>query len=329
MRWNSVKKTAQWAVFRNSPEGFSLRGRGARSAARNPGGPAIFQQRKAYRFVTAVIEHVLCHHAFHLAFRPSACVPKYGASASRQYGTSAGFLPSGVRMWHLGNSPAQPFQKNSPKVGKCSGRRAGVPVIYSLALHAPCAVVAQLVEQLTRNEQVTGSSPVNGSMNSQRPASQRAFCFRLLYGSAILESPRPVRVSKEQCSSKVPCSVFCFAGSEDALIGCISDCLAPFVLWDRLDWFSRFASPPLSLLRSFEIQVPGRIFEPRVANLPFETLSGSNFANLVEMMPGQKLTVCKRPGQIGAEICPRRFVSAVLLRVRKRVPRDDFPASKC
>lgn len=26
MRWNSVKKTAQWAVFRNSPEGFSLRG---------------------------------------------------------------------------------------------------------------------------------------------------------------------------------------------------------------------------------------------------------------------------------------------------------------
>ena len=36
MRWNSVKKTAQWAVFRNSPEGFSLRVRGARSAARNP-----------------------------------------------------------------------------------------------------------------------------------------------------------------------------------------------------------------------------------------------------------------------------------------------------
>ena len=36
MRWNSVKKTAQWAVFRNSPEGFSLRGRGARSAAMSP-----------------------------------------------------------------------------------------------------------------------------------------------------------------------------------------------------------------------------------------------------------------------------------------------------
>lgn len=138
-----------------------------------------------------------------------------------------------------------------------------------------------------------------------------------------------MRVSKEQCSAKVPCSVFCFAGSKDALIGCISDCLAPFVLWDRLDWFSRFASPSLSLLRSFEIQVPGRIFEPRVANLPFETLSGSNFANLVEMMPGQKLTVCKMPGQIGVEICLRRFVSAVLLHVGKRVPRDGFPASKC
>ena len=39
------------------------------------------------------------------------------------------------------------------------------------------ACVAQLVEQLTRNEQVTGSSPVNGSMNSQRPASQRAFSY--------------------------------------------------------------------------------------------------------------------------------------------------------
>ena len=37
--------------------------------------------------------------------------------------------------------------------------------------------MAQLVEQLTRNEQVTGSSPVNGSMNSQRPASQRAFSY--------------------------------------------------------------------------------------------------------------------------------------------------------
>ena len=36
MRWNSVKKTAQWAVFRNSPEGFSLRGRGVRSAAMSP-----------------------------------------------------------------------------------------------------------------------------------------------------------------------------------------------------------------------------------------------------------------------------------------------------
>ena len=48
MRWNSVKKTAQWAVFRNSPEGFSLRGRGARSATRNPGGPAIFQKRTCY-----------------------------------------------------------------------------------------------------------------------------------------------------------------------------------------------------------------------------------------------------------------------------------------
>ena len=185
MRWNSVKKTAQWAVFRNSPEGFSLRGRGARSAARNPGGPAIFQQRKAYRFVTAVIEHALCHHAFHLAFRPSACVPKYGASASRQYGVPGGFSLSGVRKRHLGNSPAQPFQKISPKVGKCSGRRAGVPVIYSFALRTPCAVVAQLVEQLTRNEQVTGSSPVNGSMNSQRSAFSGPFCFLSLYAARV------------------------------------------------------------------------------------------------------------------------------------------------
>ena len=36
MRWNSVKKTARWAVFGNSPEGFSLRGLVARSADRNP-----------------------------------------------------------------------------------------------------------------------------------------------------------------------------------------------------------------------------------------------------------------------------------------------------
>ena len=177
-RWNSVKKTAQWAVFRNSPEGFSLRGRGARSAARNPGGPAI------------VLNAVLRTAFFIAAAKPSCtpyCLSAFGlrtevrgASASRQYGAPGGFSLSGVRMWHLGNSPAQPFQKKSPKVGKCSGRRAGVPVIYSLALHAPCAVVAQLVEQLTRNEQVTGSSPVNGSMNSQRSAFQRAFLFSVL-----------------------------------------------------------------------------------------------------------------------------------------------------
>ena len=181
MRWNSVKKTAQWAVFRNSPEGFSLRGRGARSAARNPGGPAI------------VLNAVLRTAFFIAAAKPSCtpyCLSAFGlrtevrgASASRQYGVPGGFSLSGVRKRHLDNSPAQPFQKNSPKVGKCSGRRAGVPVIYSLALHAPCAVVAQLVEQLTRNEQVTGSSPVNGSMNSQRSAFQRAFCFLSLYAA--------------------------------------------------------------------------------------------------------------------------------------------------
>ncbi len=36
MRWNSVKKTAQWSVFRNSPEGFSLRGKGAHGATVSP-----------------------------------------------------------------------------------------------------------------------------------------------------------------------------------------------------------------------------------------------------------------------------------------------------
>lgn len=30
MRWNLVKKTVQWAVFGNAPEGFSLRGLVAR-----------------------------------------------------------------------------------------------------------------------------------------------------------------------------------------------------------------------------------------------------------------------------------------------------------
>ena len=30
------QETAQWAVFRNSPEGFSLRDRGARSASMSP-----------------------------------------------------------------------------------------------------------------------------------------------------------------------------------------------------------------------------------------------------------------------------------------------------
>ena len=34
MRWISVEKTARWAVFRKSPEGFSPRGSGPPQAAR-------------------------------------------------------------------------------------------------------------------------------------------------------------------------------------------------------------------------------------------------------------------------------------------------------
>ena len=74
MRWNSVKKTAQWAVFRNSPEGFSLRGRGARSAARNPGGPAI------------VLNAVLRTAFFIAAAKPSCtpyCLSAFGLRAER------------------------------------------------------------------------------------------------------------------------------------------------------------------------------------------------------------------------------------------------------
>ena len=39
---------AAFLSYWNSPEGFSLRSRGVRSATRNPGGPAIFQKRKYY-----------------------------------------------------------------------------------------------------------------------------------------------------------------------------------------------------------------------------------------------------------------------------------------
>ena len=134
-----------------------------------------------------------------------------GASASRQYGAPGGFSLSGVRMWHLGNSPAQPFQKNSPKVGKCSGRRAGVPVIYSFALRTPCAVVAQLVEQLTRNEQVTGSSPVNGSMNSQRPAFQRAFLLLYAMGIHSIRGRNPLLCFKPVNKPAMRCAFDAFA----------------------------------------------------------------------------------------------------------------------
>ena len=47
MRWNSVEKTAQWAVFENSPEGFSQRGRGARSASMSPLYPLQFMLRRS------------------------------------------------------------------------------------------------------------------------------------------------------------------------------------------------------------------------------------------------------------------------------------------
>ena len=89
------------------------------------------------------------------------------------------FYPFRRRNWNLSNS------SNSCRL------LVEFPVIYPLALHAPCAVVAQLVEQLTRNEQVTGSSPVNGSMNVQGPL--RAGLFRIR-ASALLQFCYGVRI---------------------------------------------------------------------------------------------------------------------------------------
>ncbi len=68
MRWNSVKKTAQWAVFRNSPEGFSLRVRGARSAARNPlQATTISKARSDERaFLLPLHDALTAHFAFKL-----------------------------------------------------------------------------------------------------------------------------------------------------------------------------------------------------------------------------------------------------------------------
>ncbi len=80
MRWNSVKKTAQWAVFRNSPEGFSLRVRGARSAARNPlQATTISKARSDERaFLLPLRDALATHfcHRFCLLTPLSACFPQ-------------------------------------------------------------------------------------------------------------------------------------------------------------------------------------------------------------------------------------------------------------
>ena len=72
--------------------------------------------------------------------------------------------------------------------------------------------MAQLVEQLTRNEQVTGSSPVNGSMNSQRPASQRAFSYLRLVAAYSAGVSLPALLSKKrqpQFPKATPPRAFC------------------------------------------------------------------------------------------------------------------------
>ena len=92
MRWNSVKKTAQWAVFRNSPEGFSLRGLVARSADRNPLQATIEYCRSGDCLACFVLHDKMPFYAGlvqigcksfrdapHIAFQPSACVPRYAA----------------------------------------------------------------------------------------------------------------------------------------------------------------------------------------------------------------------------------------------------------
>ena len=68
MRWNSVKKTAQWAVFRNSPEGFSLRVRGARSAARNPLQATMVSKARSDEraFLLPLRDALTAHFAFKL-----------------------------------------------------------------------------------------------------------------------------------------------------------------------------------------------------------------------------------------------------------------------
>ena len=71
MRWNSDEKTAQWAVFRNSPEGFSLRGRGARSASMSPLCPLQSLLRRSHErrfFVEAARMTPLIHSPLSSAF---------------------------------------------------------------------------------------------------------------------------------------------------------------------------------------------------------------------------------------------------------------------
>ena len=51
MRWNLVKKTVQWAVFGNAPEGFSLRGLVARRLQPEASGRAKHSQESLWAVV--------------------------------------------------------------------------------------------------------------------------------------------------------------------------------------------------------------------------------------------------------------------------------------
>src|SRR2546425_5695728 len=91
-----------------------------------------------------------------------------------------------------------PVELRAPRRAQCSrelNRIESATVVRSPAAFQ--AVVAQLVEQLIRNQQVTGSSPVNGSKLKliQAPANAGPFSYpklrRRARGPMVDSRPRP------------------------------------------------------------------------------------------------------------------------------------------
>ena len=121
------------------------------------------------------------------------------ASAERR-AASAGAIAARSALWRF--QQASPARENPI----CAGRATAIYFVDAPSAHAN---VAQLVEQLTRNEQVSGSSPLIGS-RKRKPRESGAFRFPGAWADSTARAQRRGPRARAAASGRTACERFDF-----------------------------------------------------------------------------------------------------------------------